>query len=185
MRLTDYAHDLIRPFLWPGGLAVDATAGNGHDTAFLAEQLGPDGTVCAFDVQAAAIAATRERVAALPHPARLELHQVSHTELTARVPGLACAIVFNLGYLPGGDKRITTRAEDTRIALDQARGLLAAPGILCVVAYPGHPAGRPEADTVAHWFADQACPEQIVGGIDPDTPDDPRAPRLYYLQRLA
>lgn len=61
------AHALWRAVARKGDLAVDATAGNGWDTAALAELvLGDDGedpgVVLAFDVQARALESTRRRV---------------------------------------------------------------------------------------------------------------------------
>lgn len=48
----------------PGAVAIDATAGGGVDTLFLARTVGPGGHVYAFDVQQAALDRTRERLAA-------------------------------------------------------------------------------------------------------------------------
>ena len=53
-RPTALAQEILRPLIRPGDLVIDATAGNGHDTLFLAECVGPAGKVLAFDVQAAA-----------------------------------------------------------------------------------------------------------------------------------
>lgn len=49
--LTRLAHDLVAPHLPVGGLAVDATVGNGHDLAFLARMVGEGGGVIGFDIQ--------------------------------------------------------------------------------------------------------------------------------------
>ena len=62
--LTELAHTLVRAVLQPGDIAIDATAGNGHDTQFLAECVGPNGTVYSFDIQLAALAVTTVRLAA-------------------------------------------------------------------------------------------------------------------------
>ncbi|MGJ3243503.1 MAG: class I SAM-dependent methyltransferase [Opitutales bacterium] len=184
MRLTEQAHALILPFLIPGGIAVDATAGNGHDTAFLAKTLGPGGRVHAFDIQQTAVEATRQRVHTLTDAAEVVIHPESHERMGTLVPTPACAILFNLGYLPGGQKTITTRTDSTLRALDQALERLDAPGILTLIAYPGHEAGVAETRAVAAWFNRQCHPERIVGGIDPDAASPSSAPRLFYLQRL-
>lgn len=39
-----------------GDTVIDATAGNGHDTVFLAQLVGRQGRVWAFDVQSSALA---------------------------------------------------------------------------------------------------------------------------------
>ena len=54
------------------------------------------------------------------------------------------AVIFNLGYLPGGDKAITTRAETTLQAVRSAMDLLQPDGVICITMYSGHPEGRQE-----------------------------------------
>ena len=39
MRLTEQAHKEISKFLLLGDMAIDATAGNGHDTKFLTQKV--------------------------------------------------------------------------------------------------------------------------------------------------
>lgn len=142
-------HDWINRVVLPGDTVVDATAGNGHDTVFLARLAGPSGQVHAFDVQEEAIKATRERLEkeGLLTPA-VHLHLASHDRLAERVGGPVKAIVFNLGYLPGGDKKIVTRTECTLAALEQAAALIAPNGLLSVMCYPGHAGGKEEAEAV-------------------------------------
>ena len=59
---------------------------------------------------------------------------------------------FNLGYLPGGDKSITTKSTSTLTALKQAISLISDTGILVVVIYPGHPEGKIESEQVEKFF---------------------------------
>ena len=66
-------------------------------------------------------------------------------------PEKAAVIVFNLGYLPGGDKEITTHTESTLCALQAALELLRVDGLLCVTVYWGHPSGREEREAVLRW----------------------------------
>ncbi len=152
--LTTLAHELLRQHLQPGDFAIDATAGNGHDMEFLAKTVGPAGMVWAFDVQEQAIAASEYR----RYQAGLtwvHLRQVSHSQMKAVIPeeyhGKLAAVMFNLGYLPGGDKSITTTATETITALEQALMLLSATGLLTVMLYPGHPAGAAETQAVREW----------------------------------
>ena len=56
----------------------------------------------------------------------------------------ACLIMFNLGYLPGGDKEITTCTETTMKAIQRAAGLLIKGGLLSVTMYSGHREGAKE-----------------------------------------
>ena len=159
--LTRLAHERLQTHLTAGDLAIDATAGNGHDTLFLARQVGTCGAVQAFDIQPRAIEKTRERLQAAAQLAQVTLHQVGHEHMAERVPsdwqGRVAAITFNLGYLPGGDHGTTTLPQTTLAALDQARTLLRPGGILSVLVYPGHPGGQDEADAVEAWFREQAA----------------------------
>ena len=51
LSLTEQAHNIIRKHLKVGGIAIDATVGNGHDTLFLAKQVETQGLVFGFDIQ--------------------------------------------------------------------------------------------------------------------------------------
>ena len=153
-RPTALAQLLLREIIGAGDLVVDATAGNGHDTVFLAECAGAGGRVLAFDVQAAAIAAARARVTAAGLAPRVDFFQESHAMMDRRAaPGAVAAVMFNLGYLPGEDHRVMTTSAATLAGLECAAGLLKTGGGLTVVCYPGHPGGAEEAAAVEQWFA--------------------------------
>ncbi|NNC90490.1 MAG: class I SAM-dependent methyltransferase [Akkermansiaceae bacterium] len=152
MRVTRQAHEAVRAAVRPGETVIDATAGNGHDTCFLAECVGPGGSVIAIDVQAAALEETRRRLRdAGVEDERCELRQAGHEDLAAMDPGPVGAVMFNLGYLPGGDHTLVTRAGTTRRALDAALRLLRPGGVITVVAYPDHPGGGEEWRAVSKW----------------------------------
>jgi predicted methyltransferase len=151
-RPTVLAHDRVAAVLRPGDLAIDATAGNGHDTVFLAGWVGEAGRVLAFDVQAEAITAARARVAAAGLTSRVEFIHGTHASLPDHVvPGSVAAVMFNLGYFPGGDHTVITRTDETLAALAAALAALKSGGILTVVCYPGHPGGDEESAAVAAW----------------------------------
>ena len=111
MRLVQRAHQFLGQALSDGDLAIDATAGNGGDTAFLASRIGSMGKVFAFDVQQEAIESTRSRLEQDGLLARVSLHLCSHDRMKEKLSlqslGKVSAIAFNLGYLPGGNKEIT------------------------------------------------------------------------------
>ena len=52
--LTTAAHEVWASFVHSGDTVVDATAGNGGDTLWLAKAIGPDGTAHVFDKQVCA-----------------------------------------------------------------------------------------------------------------------------------
>lgn len=142
------ASQCLQEALKPGGRAVDATMGNGQDTLLLAQCVGPSGRVDAFDIQVSALARTRERLEEAGCLGQVRLHLAGHECMAEHVRGPVQAIAFNLGWLPGGDKAVTTRVETTRLALAASLALLAPGGVLTVCAYPGHEEGAREAALV-------------------------------------
>lgn len=138
------AADCLRQVVRPGDLVIDATMGNGHDTAMLAELVGPQGRVIAFDVQAEAVASTRRLLEAQGLIDRCELHCLGHEHIGDVVAEPVRASVFNLGWLPGGNKAVTTHWETTRQAVKACLRLLMPGGVATICAYPGHAAGDEE-----------------------------------------
>jgi len=148
-RVTEMAHDLIRRFVREGDRVVDATVGNGHDTKFLADLVGPTGKVFGFDIQQSALASAVSR---LGDCSWVELICSGHETLPDYVEGEIRAAIFNLGYLPAGNKTITTSPKTTCVALGHAFERLSAPGLINVVVYPGHEGGKDEAEAVEQWL---------------------------------
>ena len=156
--ILPFAHRLLAQATPEGGIAVDATAGNGHDTLFLAQCVGSGGRVYAFDIQPQALAATQGRLQAAGEERQVRLISASHADLAHYVNEPVHSIVFNCGYLPGGNKALTTETGSTLSALAQAVHILRPGGLLAVVLYPGHEAGALEAQAVSEWAA--ALPQQ-------------------------
>lgn len=146
LSLDVLAHAALERVLRPGMRAVDATAGNGHDTLFLARRVGPEGRVWAFDVQRAALDATRARLAGVADAGPVTLIHAGHETLREHIPEEVRidAAMFNLGYLPGSDKSITTTPEGVVSALQCLLRRAAPGGVLSVHAYTGQPNGKEE-----------------------------------------
>jgi tRNA G37 N-methylase Trm5 len=186
-----WARLFIGEALLPGSVAVDATAGNGHDTLFLAGAVGPSGRVYAFDIQPAALEATSALLAEANLEDRVELLLADHSFIAELIrpktpasvgggfqravkssmdsaniqrglipplnevsfkgrclSGPVDAVMFNLGYLPGGDHSTITRPESTCAALRASLSLLAPGGRVSVVVYTGHPGAAHEREAV-------------------------------------
>jgi SAM-dependent methyltransferase len=156
LSILSYAHKLINERVAAGEAVVDATAGNGVDTLFLARLTGPKGRVDAFDIQQQALDNTLQRLAQdLPDTSHVRLHLCSHDRLQRTIPdrlhGKLAAVMFNLGYLPGNDNSTVTVPESTLPALGQAAELLRKGGIITIALYTGHEGGAHEADAVREW----------------------------------
>lgn len=142
---------LVPRFLTAGDSCVDATVGNGRDTAALCGLVGPEGHVYGFDIQQDALDRAAILLTDTVPQVPCTLIHASHADMRAYVEGPVALILFNLGYLPGGNKAITTQAESTLAALNAALGLLRPGGRVAVVLYPGHEAGARESAVVKAW----------------------------------
>jgi len=156
--LSVLAHNFARERLGENfdGLAIDATAGNGHDTLFLAQLAGTRGRVASFDIQPQAIDATRKKLEENGLCERVDLFLRGH-ELMAETlgeiwRGRIRAVFFNLGYLPKSDHAIKTSSATTIPALDAALSLLAPDGFISLTVYTRHAGGFQESATVAEWL---------------------------------
>lgn len=136
-----------------GDTAADFTMGNGHDTEFLCRGVGEGGRVYAFDIQEQAISSTLTRLEESGCPRVYTLIHDSHHNAKKHISEPIKAGMFNLGYLPGGDKRITTMRETTMPALEAAISLLDEDGVLTIAVYPGHAEGDAEGVMIREYLA--------------------------------
>jgi predicted methyltransferase len=183
IRVTEVAHAAVRAVLQAGEAAIDATAGNGHDTRFLCECVGPGGRVFAFDIQPEA----RARTAALVGNAtNVMLLPIDHAAMREAIPseyrGRIGVIMFNLGYLPGGNKAVRTQTESTVRAVNASLELLRPGGVLTILAYTGHPGGTEEADAVHHLLNDLPTLMFEVREVRCER-DSMTAPRLFVVHK--
>ncbi len=153
-RVLQYAQTLLKSAVNEGDIAVDATAGNGHDTLFLAQLVGDDGFVYAFDVQKQAVDATLHRLLdnALEH--RALVLKDGHENVAKYVNKPVAGAIFNLGYLPGSDHEVITRPNTTIQALESLLKLLKVGGIIVLVIYHGHEGGKEERDEVIRFVSE-------------------------------
>lgn len=184
--LTTQAQEAVRSVVSPGEIVIDATTGNGYDTQFLAELVGPSGTIYAFDIQPIALQKTRSRLEC-SGILNVNLIQRCHSQMAEVVPrehhGLIAAVMFNLGYLPGADKQMTTTATTTSRAITWAITNLRRGGVVTIVAYTGHPGGADEADSVESLLRnlEEDCFE--VRSVE-SQPGRTAGPRMFLVRRL-
>lgn len=141
-------HEALRKHIKKGDTVVDATCGNGHDSLLLA-QLATDshnGHVFCIDIQEDALKATEKRLKNAGY-SRFSLVHGSHEQL----PSSFSVIVYNLGYLPGGNTAITTKTKSTLQSLENALSVLSPGGLIAITLYPGHPEGKLESEKVELW----------------------------------
>src|ERR1700730_13185961 len=152
-RLTAAASSWIEVALFDGALAIDATVGNGYDALFLGHRVGPKGKVLGFEVQKAALAGAREILKFVGSIDRVSLIHDSHTRLADYLPAGAsiAGAMFNLGYLPRGNRQIITQPETTVRALRSALEHLAEQGRVTLLVYRGHEGGIPEYQGVRQF----------------------------------
>lgn len=143
----------ILQHLREGDIAVDFTMGNGHDTEFLSKTVGERGHVYAFDIQASAVESTRSHLEAAGCPQNYTLIHASHHRVKEFVDRPFRAGMFNLGWLPGGDKSITTLRETTMPAIAAAIELMDRDAVLNVAVYPGHEEGDAEGKMICDYLA--------------------------------
>ena len=144
--------EFIARHIKAGGTAVDFTMGNGHDTLWLSKAVGENGKVFAFDIQQQALDSTSKLLES-ENVHNVTLIKASHHLVKDYVKEPICVGMFNLGWLPGGDKSVTTLHETTLPAIEAAIELLDHDGGLLIAVYPGHPEGEVEGKMVTEMLS--------------------------------
>ena len=155
MKLTTVCHQTLSKYIKPDWTVVDATLGNGHDALFLLQQLKGSGQLIGFDIQDAAITNTQDKLAATDYN-NYQLIKSCHSKLQTCLAEKEISkinlITYNFGYLPGGDHEVTTESETSLESIQQAMQLLAPGGIMSLMLYPGHPAGKVESKAIEDFI---------------------------------
>lgn len=151
-QITEFCHKFVKDYIEPGDCCIDATCGNGYDTEFLCRIVGEQGIVYAFDIQESAIERTAERLERLGYTQRVKIFCESHVNMAVRVEREASVIMFNFGYLPGGDHSLATQPESSKKAVEQGLGLLKKGGIMSLCIYSGGDTGYAERDMLLTYL---------------------------------
>ncbi len=163
--LLELQKEFILKHLKEGDAAADFTMGNGYDTVFLSRTVGESGRLWAFDIQKQAIESTEARLRESGCPENYKLVLDSHHNAKNYIDCKIKAGMFNLGWLPGGDKSITTLRETTIPAIESAISMLDRDGVLTVAVYPGHAEGDAEGRLVEEYLSSlprwNVCATQI------------------------
>ncbi|HFE4922619.1 TPA: class I SAM-dependent methyltransferase [Staphylococcus aureus] len=152
-RILPFSKTLIKQHITPESIVVDATCGNGNDTLFLAEQV-PEGHVYGFDIQDLALENTRDKVKDFNHVSLIkDGHENIEHHINDTHKGHIDAAIFNLGYLPKGDKSIVTKPDTTIQAINSLLSLMSIEGIIVLVIYHGHSEGQIEKHALLDYLS--------------------------------
>ena len=144
--MTRMSHILIRELVNESSTCVDMTVGNGHDTELLC---ACSKFVYGFDIQSQAIENTLSKLTKFSN---FELILDNHSNIDNHINEQVDFVIYNLGYLPSGDKSVVTKTESTIISLQKVFNILKSTGSICIVFYPGHDEGNKEMDEVLRYF---------------------------------
>lgn len=179
--IVELSHEYLSRVVKPGDSVIDATVGNGGDTLILAQLVGDKGQVFGFDLQEQALKNTHALLVEKGLNNQVQLISANHSTMAQYVKEPVKAVVFNLGYLPGGDHNITTEAATTLSGLEQGLGLLAPGGLLVVSIYWGHPQGEEEKNAIMAFL--QQPKAKYWQALEISVPNREKAPILLIIEK--
>lgn len=142
--ISKISHYIIDKFLENKNIAIDATLGNGYDTDFLSKKFTK---VYSFEIQEEACKNYSERKAD-----NVEVINDSHHLLKKYVNEPVACIMYNLGFLPGGNKEITTMSETSLNSIIEGLELLNHGGLMTICLYRGHVQGKEEESVIIPYL---------------------------------
>lgn len=153
LNLRDTQKAMLSNHIKAGSVVADFTMGNGNDTLWLSKRVGAEGKVFAFDIQDTALENTKALLCKESEFQNYVLIKESHHLLKKYIDCKLDAGIFNLGFLPGGDKSLTTLRETTLPAIRDAISLIKPGGCLIIAVYPGHEEGKLEGELICETLA--------------------------------
>jgi hypothetical protein len=154
---VDLGHRFFSPLFQDGDVAIDATCGNGKDSLVLAGFLSrkKHTSLLCIDIQEIAVRNTekllqKEASEFLPF---VTFETRSHETFPKDLKGSVKLVIYNLGYLPGSDKTLTTKVSSTLTSVTNAMNILAPGGVINITCYPGHPEGALEEAALTEFLS--------------------------------
>lgn len=151
-QITEYCHHFLREYIHEGDHCIDATCGKGCDTEFLCRSVGKTGRVYGFDIQREAVEQTRIRLERAGCADQAVMICDGHEKMADYVKDQAAVIMFNFGYLPGGDHSVATRSRTSLKAVQEGLGLLKTGGVMSLCIYSGGDTGYEEKNTLLAYL---------------------------------
>ncbi|MDO5039957.1 class I SAM-dependent methyltransferase [Clostridium sp.] len=142
--ISELSHYIIKNFLTNKNIAIDATLGNGHDTDFLSDQFS---SVYSFDIQKNACDRYKDKKIS-----NVTVICDSHHKLDKYINSKVDCIMYNLGFLPGASKDITTLHETSLLSIKIGLKLLNSNGIMSICIYTGHDEGKKEKTCILDYL---------------------------------
>lgn len=161
-QITQWCQNRIKEQVQAGDCCIDATAGNGYDTRLLCELAGETGKVYAFDIQAQALENTKLRLQEAGLADRATLILDSHENMAGYVTEPVSCIVFNFGYLPGGNHALATRPDTSIRAIEEGLKLLKKGGMMHLCIYSGKDSGFEEKTAIMEYLHTLNSREYLV-----------------------
>lgn len=177
------AHILLKEALQTAKIIVDATAGNGNDTLFIAQNAECTAKIFAFDIQQEALKQAKAKLLQVNLADRVQFILASHDEVNDYIHEPLDLVIFNLGYLPGGNHQVTTKSEITLKALKIMLDKLSVNGHIAVVVYPGHEEGLKECRLIKDFACSLAKKYFTVGWYQMINHKD-KAPALCWIEKV-
>lgn len=162
--ILNYVHQEIDKHVRYDSNVIDATLGNGKDTLYLSNIINKGHIFC-FDIQEEAIKRSKEL---LKDKNNITYFLKSHSEMAKTLPKYKkkiSLVLFNLGYLPRGNKEITTKKETTLKALQESFLMLNKRGMILIVIYK-HEEGKEEEKGILSLLKGKDYKYQIIRNTD-------------------
>ena len=172
--INELVHNIIKLHYSNCKIAVDATLGNGYDTDFLSTIFDK---VYSFDIQKS----STDNYLSKKIDNVIVIHD-SHIHLDLYIKEQIDVITYNLGYLPGASKEITTKCDSTLESIKVALKLLVPGGILLAVMYPGHKEGKKESDAILKFTGELSKSE--FGVMLHTFINREKAPQLVVIEKV-
>ena len=129
-------------------VAADMTVGAGNDSLYILENTKVE-RLYGFDIQKEA---KKNTEALIGNRDDFKFILDSHANIDKYIREEIDLAIYNLGYLPRGDKNITTKEASTLESLEKILNLLAKNGKVLITVYPGHEEGFLESQSLEKYL---------------------------------
>ena len=144
--VVDKSHELILK-IQNKNIAIDATLGNGHDTLFLSQYFN---NVYSLDIQPLALRRSKER---LKDTSNTHLFLLDHKDIDTLNISNVDLVLYNLGFLPGSDKKVTTNSSSTLLSIEKAYKLINEDGVIIIASYIRQNNGKEEYESIINFLS--------------------------------